>query len=121
MLNVDVIVVELTTLQPTTVMPILATPTVQGEAKLVPVKVTGIEAPWAPLVGLMEVSFCPAALAARASSRARFFVHIIAHSSRLTTRLRHRAPKPPPIPPDCSSPPATSFRSRTSGLLRPCP
>ena len=36
MLNVVVIVVELTTVQGPTVMPILTTPTVQVEAKLVP-------------------------------------------------------------------------------------
>src|ERR1035441_1690196 len=57
MVNVDVICVGLMTVQPlATMLGKYSTPTVQGEAKLVPVKVTGTVAPCAPLVGLMEVT-----------------------------------------------------------------
>ena len=56
MVNVVVICVGVMTVQPLGVMPPFPTLTVQGEAKLVPVKVTGTVALRAPLVGLMDVS-----------------------------------------------------------------
>ena len=56
MVNVAVIWVALTTVTPPAVTPGLSIETVAPATKLVPVRVTGTVAPWAPLAGLTEVS-----------------------------------------------------------------
>src|SRR5581483_2486375 len=53
--NVAVIWVELTTLTLLTVTPVLLTPTLAPETKLVPVKVIGTTAPCTPVAGVIEL------------------------------------------------------------------
>src|SRR5205809_1020498 len=55
-LKVAVISVPLTTLTLLTVTPLLLTFTLAPETKFVPVRVTGIAVPWAPLMGLRALS-----------------------------------------------------------------